>query len=136
MLDLTPARSHDGKFRKDWGLQNVVGMDHSVKSSPFPAIQTGQNADRQRKVRAKIARFVQTAIYPQQLTVPRQYATTSVGTFIYKIMEGREIDGFREKGVRVIVQENLQQARFVVSPLFGSKYDALDWARQHMGAEI
>ena len=92
-----------------------------------------QNAHRQRKVRAKIANFVQRAIYPQQLTVPRQYATTREGVFIYKVLEGREIDGIKEDGVRVIIQENMKQARFVISPLLASRFDAITWARQNMG---
>lgn len=116
-------------MRKDWGLQNIIG----VKSAPVPAVMT--NEFRQRKVRGKIANFVQTAIYPQQLTVPRQYATTREGCWIYKILEGREISGFREDGVRVVVQENAQQARFVMSPLFVSKTDALSWAVKQMGAD-
>ena len=124
------ATSHQGKFRKDWGLQNMVGVNY-----PMPQMKN-TNEWAQQKVRAKIANFVRTAIYPQQLTVPRQYATTREGCWVYKILEGREITGFREDGVRVIVQENAQQARFVISPLFGSKHDALSWAQTHMGAEI
>ena len=128
MLDL--ATPHTGKFRKDWGLDNMVGVN------PAPVPVTMQNDFRQQKVRHKIATFVRTAIYPQQLTVPRQYATTREGCWVYKILEGREISGFREDGVRVVVQENAQQARFVISPLFSTKHDALSWAITQMGATI
>lgn len=128
MLDL--ATPHTGKFRKDWGLDNMVGV------TPAPVPVTMQNDFRQQKVRHKIATFVRTAIYPQQLTVPRQYATTREGCWVYKILEGREISGFREDGVRVVVQENAQQARFVISPLFSTKHDALSWAITQMGATI
>lgn len=128
MLDLqTP---HAGKFRKDWGLQNMVGVN------PAENPVTMRNDFRLQKVRHKIATFVSTAIYPQQLTVPRQYATTREGCWIYKVLEGREINGVRENGVRVVVQENAQLARFVISPLFGTKHDALTWAQSQMGAEI
>jgi hypothetical protein len=127
MLDLPTA--HAGKMRREWGLQNIVGT--SAPASPL----TQRNDFRLQRVRGKIAQFTQTAIYPQQLTVPRQYATTREGCWIYKILEGREIAGFREDGVRVVVQENAQQARFVMSPLFTAKQDALSWAIKEMGAE-
>lgn len=127
MLDLTTP--HEGKLRRDWGLQNVVGVDAA------PSMPSMQNAFRQHKVRGKIATFIRTAIYPQQLSVPRQYATTREGCWVYKILEGREMNGFREDGVRVVVQENAKQARFVISPLFTSKHDALTWAVTQMGAE-
>jgi len=135
MLDLKPSPAHTGKFRRDWGLQNMVGAD-----APFSPL-TIRNDFRQQKVRGKIANFVQTAIYPQQLTVPRQYATTQEGCWVYKILEGREIPSdngakYRERGVRVVVQENAQQARFIMSPLFGSKHDALSWATKEMGATV
>lgn len=128
MFDL--ATPHTGKFRKDWGLQNMVGAN----AAPSPIAM--KNEFRQQRVRAKIATFVRTAIYPQQITVPRQYATTREGCWVYKVLEGREISGFRENGVRVVVQENAQQARFVISPLFGTKHDALTWAQSQMGAEV
>jgi len=134
MFDI--ATPNTTKLRKDFGLQNVVGA-----SSPLPP-QLMNNGFRQQKVRQKVANFVQTAVYPQQLTIPRQYATTQEGCWIYKILEGRQLrlgdNGgalYREKGVRVVVQENAKQARFVMSPLFGSKHDALSWARQHMGVK-
>jgi hypothetical protein len=111
-------------------LDNIVGVN------PAPVPVTMNNEFRQQKVRNKIATFVRTAIYPQQLTVPRQYATTREGCWVYKILEGREISGFREDGVRVVVQENAQQARFVISPLFSTKHDALAWANSQMGATI
>lgn len=136
MLDL--ATPHAGKFRRDWGLSNIVGAD--AARNPVSM----SNDFRQQKVRGKIATFIQTAVYPQQLSIPRQYATTREGCWIYKILEGRKLrlrndDGapvYREKGVRVVVQENGRQARFVMSPLFSSKHDALTWAKQQMGAEI
>ena len=127
MIDL--KTHHTGKMRREWGLQNMVG----IVAPPSPA--TMQNAFRLRQVRGKIAQFTQTAVYPQQLTVPRQYATTREGCWIYKILEGREISGFREDGVRVVIQENAQLARFVMSPLFTAKQDALSWAIKEMGAE-
>lgn len=122
--DLILPSAHKGKFRRDWGTQNMVGLDkagpkvHSAKAN----------------VQHKIDKFISRAVYPQQLSIPRQYATTQEGVSIYKILEGRIIDGYQEQGVRVVVQENAQMARFVVSPLFSSKHDALSWARQHMGA--
>lgn len=127
MIDLKTY--HPGKFRREWGLQNMIGA--AAPASPL----TMQNEFRQRQVRGKIANFIKTAIFPQQLTIPRQYATTREGCWIYKILEGREIAGFRENGVRVVVQENAQQARFVMSPLFTAKQDALSWAIKEMGAD-
>lgn len=119
-----------GKFRRDWGLQNLVG-------GPAPVTPASMsNILRERNVRAKIANFINTAIFPQQLTIPRQYATTREGCWVYKILEGRAINGFRENGVRVVVQENAKQARFVISPLFASRHDALAWAVREMGAGI
>lgn len=130
MNDLTVARAHEGKFRKDWGTQNPIGIPSASPHGP------PTNAARAKAVHDKLAAFISTAIYPQQLTIPRQYATTREGCFIFRILEGRLIDGIREDGVRVVVQENLRNARFVISPLFRSKHDALTWARQHMGAEV
>lgn len=126
MNDLILPSVLRAKHRRDWGLKNFVGMD----SAKGPLLHTAQQ-----NVRRKIANFIQRAVYPQQLSIPRQYATTREGVFIYKIMEGREIDGYREPGARVVVQENAKMARFVISPLFNSKHDALGWARQHMGAD-
>lgn len=135
MHDLAVAPGNANKLRRDWGLQNTVGI-----TSPMPQVK---NDVRARKVKAKIDNFVRTAVYPQQLTVPRQYATTDAGCWIYEILEGRQIvvnsetgAKYREKGVRVVVQENAQQARFVMSKLFDSKADALSWAVKEMGAEI
>ncbi len=128
--DQKVSKAHEGKLRKDWGLQNTVGLEHSSKAV------MKNNEMRMRRVRHKIATFTQTAIYPQQLTIPRQYSTTQEGTFIYKILEGREIDRVAGGGVRVVVQENLQQARFIMSPLFNSRQDALDWALKNTGAKL
>ena len=114
-----------GKFRRDWGTKNLVGLDHASG----PKLNTAQQ-----NVRHKIATFIQRAVFPQQLSVPRQYATTREGCWVYKVMEGRVIDGVPERGARVVVQENAQMARFIISPLFNSKHDALAWARQHTGA--
>jgi hypothetical protein len=130
MIDLRPAPSNMKKLRKDWGLQNVIGMEHANRAL------MSNNAHRIRKVRHKVANFTQNAIYPQQLTIPRQYATTTEGTFIYKILEDREVDRVAGGGVRVVVQENAQQARFIMSPLFGSKQDALGWAARNTGATL
>ena len=134
-MDLIVPASIKSKFRKDWGLQNVMGLDAAPLFGKSIVDQNNQNAFRQRRVRHKIATFIQTAIYPQQLTIPRQYATTREGTFIYKILSGRMVNGYKENGVRVVVQENARQARFVISPLFDSEHDARSWARQQMGAE-
>jgi len=123
--DLILPTAHSGKLRRDWGTQNVVGID----SAGGPKIHTAQM-----NVKKKIDNFVARAVYPQQLSVPRQYATTREGVFIYKQMKGRIIDGYQEQGARVIVQENAKMARFVISPLFGSIHDAQSWARQNMGA--
>lgn len=125
MPDLILPQGLQGKLRRDWGTQNLSELDHAGG----PRVHTAQQ-----NVNRKIAHFVNTAIYPQQLTVPRQYATTKQGTWVYKVFEGRVVDGFQEQGARVVVQENAKLARFVMSPLFSSKHDALDWARQQMGA--
>lgn len=125
MLDLVTPNVGN-MLRRDWGLQNMIGL-----RSPGAVQQ--KNAAIQQRVRAKIANFISTAIFPQQLTVPRQYATTAEGVRIYKIMKGRVVGGVQENGVRVVVQENAQQARFVISPLMPSEHDAMAWARQNMG---
>lgn len=140
MIDLKPAPCNANKMRREWGLQNVVGMKNNALPGNDAVSMNNQNAFRQQKVRARIAHFTRTAVYPQQLTVPRQYATTREGCWVFKILEGREIPSdngakYREKGIRVVVQENAQQARFIMSPLFGSKHDALSWAVKEMGAE-
>ena len=122
--DLIIPDAHKGKFRRDWGTQNMVGLD---KAGPkLNAVQVSVNQ--------KIENFISRAVHPQQLSVPRQYATTKEGVFIYRTMEGRNIDGYQEQGARVVVQENAQMARFVISPLFSSIHDARSWARQNMGA--
>lgn len=141
-MDLITPSVFKDKRRADWGLSNAIGMDTGVMGMTL----AGQPSDkmkmiysnewRQRRVRQKIMNFYKTAIYPQQLTVPRQYATTREGTTVFKIVEGREINGIKEDGVRVVVQENKQQARFIMSPLFSNRHDALQWAKQHTGAEI
>lgn len=131
-MDLPVAAPHRGKFRRDFGLDRLIGLH----PKPLNAGERIKNALAQRGVRRKVANFIQTAIYPQQLTVPRQYATTQEGVFIYKILKGRDVSGFREDGVRVVVQENLKAARFVMSPLFSSEYDALQWAKRQMGVQL
>lgn len=136
-MDLAVSPALSGKLRRDWGLKNMIGVEGRQLFGGNDLIsQHNSNAVNQQQVRRKIATFVTRAIYPQQLTVPRQYATTREGVWVYKILEGREIDGVRENGVRVVVQENAKQARFVISPLFGSKHDALSWAVKHMGATL
>lgn len=130
MVDLAIAPPHRNKARRDWGLQNAVGID----AAPNPV--TMRNDFRQQMARRKIAQFTRTAIFPQQLTVPRQYATTREGCFLYKILTDREVDRPAGGGVRVVVQENAQQARFIISPLFQSKHDALSWAQRETGADI
>lgn len=134
MIDLKPAASLAGKFRRDWGLSNIVG----VEGPPNPNFRLPEW--QKQRARQKVAHFIQTAVYPQQLTLPRDYLSTETGVRIYKILEGREIRvsgssaTYREKGVRVVVLENGRQARFIMSPLFGNKHDALTWAQQHTGA--
>ena len=123
--DLIIPSEHKGKLRREWGTQNMVGID----AAGGPKVHTAQA-----NVQAKINTFLERAIYPQQLSVPRQYATTKEGAFIYMTMEGRTIDGLQEQGARVVVQENAQMARFVISPLFSSIHDARSWASQNLGA--
>lgn len=128
------ATRNPSKLRRDWGTQNTLGM-----TNPNPALNAKNpsnfvNAMRMNNVLRKIQHFYDTAVFPQQLTLPRQYATTSDGVRVVKLLSGREIDGVREDGVRVVVQENARQARFVISPLFSNKHDAHAWARQQMGA--
>lgn len=115
------------KLRRDWGLQNMASVGMPRPSTP------ASNAQKQRVVQQKINTFLERAIYPQQLTISRQYATTQEGVTVFRVLEGRTIDGIQEQGVRVVVQENGKQARFVMSPLFGSKHDALMWAKRQMG---
>ena len=126
-MDIQVPASLKVKMRRDWGVGNII----CAEGAPIPI--SIKNVHQERIVRSKIARFVQKAIYPQQLTIPRQYSTTQEGVSIYKILEGRVIDGFQEQGVRVIVRENLEQTRFVISPLHASREDAMGWARQNMG---
>ena len=120
--------NNPGKLRRDWGTQNMVGMAHGNPAAIA-------NAARLRHVQNKIATFCNTAIYPHQLTVPRQYSTTVAGVSIYKVLSGRKIGGYTEPGVCVVVLENAQQARFVISPLFDSETDARGWAHKHMGVQ-
>jgi hypothetical protein len=122
--DLILPSAHKGKLRREWGTQNMMGLDPAG-----PKLHSAQT-----NVQRKIDKFISRAVYPQQLSVPRQYATTREGSFIYRILEGRVIDGYQEQGVRVVVQENAQMARFVISPLFSSTHDARSWASQNMGA--
>lgn len=142
-MDLVTPSVFKDKRRADWGLNNTIGMDTGImgltlagQKSSDKEMMIRSNEWRQRRVRQKIMNFYKTAVYPQQLTVPRQYATTQEGTIIFKIVEGREINGIKEDGVRVVVQENKQQARFIMSPLFSNRHDALQWAKQHTGAEL
>ncbi len=124
-IDLPTPLVHKNKPRQAWGAKNMVGLD----SASGPRIHTAQV-----NVQKKIDNFIARAIYPQQLSIPRQYATTQEGSFIFRVLEGRMIDGLQEQGVRVVVQENAQMARFVISPLFSSTHDARSWASQNMGA--
>lgn len=134
-MDLSIAPELRSKMRRDWGLQNIVQAPSSLALSGDIVSLQNQNASRVAAVKQKIHQFCETAIYPQQLTLPRQYATTREGCWVHSILEGRTISGFKENGVRVVVQENAQQARFIISPLFTSKNDALSWAVKHMGAQ-
>ena len=133
MLDRQPSPPNFNKLRRDWGLQNMVGVQG-------PATPLSKRTDYQKqRARQKIAQFIQNAVYPQQLTIPRDYLSTETGVRVYKILEGRPIKvsgssaSFKEKGIRVVVLENGAQARFIMSPLFGSKHDALTWAQRHTG---
>lgn len=126
-MDLALPPALLGKRRRDWGLEKMVTMEN-------PARIRSEHA--KLVLKQKIENFIARAIYPQQLTVSRQYATTAEGCRVVQVLEGREIDGYREPGVRVVVQENEQRARFIMSPLFASKTDALGWAVHHTGAEI
>ena len=126
-MDLTVPLGLRDKRRVDWGLQNMVAVDH-----PNPQ-QAKNNANTQRTVHNKINTFFATAVYPQQLCIPRQYSTTAPGLSIVTVMKGRIVKGYQEDGVRVVVQENAQRARFLMSPLFGSETDARSWAKQQTG---
>jgi len=124
MLELNPQPQ---KRRADWGLQNRVKVDNANS-------QAGENnALRMENLRRKLKTFFANAVYPQQIIVPRQKTTTKTGTFIVQVFKGRIVQGYQEDGVRVIVQENLENARFIVSPLFSSEADARAWATQDMG---
>lgn len=123
--DIQLAAGNQGKLRRDWGLQNMVSDTTPTGIGPNVA---------QDNVRRKINTFLDRAVYPQQLSVPRQYSSTKEGVSIFKILKGRIIDGLREDGVRAVALENAQRARFVISPLFSSEHDAVSWARQNMGA--
>lgn len=123
-VDLSVAAGNEHKLRRDWGTQNVVG----VGLNGGPKVHAAQG-----NVQHKVATFIARGIYPQQLSIPRQYSTTSEGVFIHTEFEGRIIDGVQEQGARLIVQENAKMARFVVSPLFDSIHDARSWAKQNMG---
>lgn len=123
--DQAVASGLKGKLRRDWGTQNMMGLDHVAGPSVHGA---------QVNVQRKVKTFMDRAVYPQQLSVPRQYATTKEGVFICQTYEGRIIDGVQEQGARVVVQENAKMARFVISPLFSSIHDARSWAYQNMGA--
>lgn len=130
LVDRTVVAGNANKPRRDWGLQNVVGLDNMNRA----AMQN--NAHRTQQVKRKIENFVQTAVYPQQLTIPRQYATTKEGVRVYKVLENREVDKVAGGGVRIVVQENMQQSRFMMSPLLKSKHDAFQWAFRNTGAKI
>jgi len=125
MFDLETPNAR--KLRRDFGMQNMVRIDHPNPSMPR------SNAHQQAVVHRKIEHFCARAVYPQQLTMPRQFATTRPGVMVFRILEGREIDGIKEPGVRVVVQENADRTRFVMSPLLASKHDARMWAKRQMG---
>ena len=135
-VDLPVVAERKNMLRRDWVTREkvAVGMDHMSRA--FMQNTSPINAYRMQIVRRKIDNFTKSAVFPQQLTIPRQYATTQEGVFIYKVLEDREIDRVAGGGVRVVVQENAAQARFYISPLFSSKHDALDWARLNTGATI
>lgn len=133
--DLPVPVSRGNMPRHVWGKDNIVRLEGGGVVGRLPDGHQIKNALQQRNVRNKIARFTQIAIYPQQLTVPRQYATTREGVFLYKILKGRTIGGYQEDGVRVVVQENAKMARFVMSPLMPSEYDARQWAKSEMGVQ-
>ena len=97
-IDLPTPAAHQNKPRRAWGTQNLVGLSNA--SGPrIHSVQQNFNK--------KIKAFIDRAVYPQQLSLPRQYATTKEGSFIFKVLEGRVIDGVQEQGVRVVVQENV-----------------------------
>lgn len=127
-MDIAVAPERQGLLRRDWVSKYSIAPDPARKVE-----KSMRNEHQKRVVRSKIANFIQRAVYPQQLTIPRQYSTTSEGVRLYKVLEGREIDGIREQGVRVVVQENAKNARFVMSPLLPSRFDAVQWARRNMG---
>lgn len=124
LMDLGIPKSIRGRKRRDIGKDNII-MATTV--GPLPADIAKRNIQR------KIEGFIANAIFPQQLSVPRDYATTKEGVSIYRVLKGRKVAGIVEDGVRVVVLECGKYARFVMSPLMPTEYDAIQWARSEMG---
>lgn len=108
------------------GLGSSIGNTHRT-----------QNDVKERQAAAqKLRRFLDAAA-DQQMTfrkdaVPAGFS--GVGTEEDKsFLPGREINGIREKGHRVVVRLDGAHVRFVVSPLFSSKRDARKWAKSMGG---
>lgn len=132
-MDLKPLQSQKRKLRRDWGLKTIVGL-----TPPGPMMMGHNSGEQVSGAYKKRAKFIASAFWPQQLTLPRQVSTTMDGCRVFKILEGRRLGGIQEDGVRVVVEENTHQGaaaltRYVISPLFQSKHDALAWANTHMG---
>lgn len=125
--DMAVPLAHHNKARRDWGNANTVMLEGNLKSVP--------NWFGVKRIRQKIARFTQTAVYPQQLTLKTEYLGVGAGAHVYKITKGREVGGVQEDGVRafVLVYEE-DRARLIISPLMPSEFDARTWARAHTGA--
>lgn len=115
-----------GKLRRDWGAKNLLSVN-----GPAPRMTTEQIVQ---QLNRKVEHFIANAVFPQQLTVPRDMARTRSGVTVYRVLKGRVVGGVQENGVRVVVQENTMRTRYVMSPLCESEYDALTWARREMGA--
>jgi hypothetical protein len=127
MQDMAVPLSRHNLARRDWGTQNYIHLGSNLRSFP--------DAFGVQRARAKVAKFMQRAVYPQQLTIKSRFLPGAM-TKVCKVMHGRVIDGYQEDGVRVVVlvveQDN---ARFIISPLHRSEFDARTWAHSHTGAE-
>ena len=94
------------------------------------------NVQKRDFLRRKIETFCANGSHPQTLTGPRDPVMIGDGKALFRTLRGRHVGGYREDGVRVVIQENLgfgtkATARFVMSPLFQSEADAMAWARQN-----
>ena len=118
------------KPRTAWGADKMLSLQTGKVGVRMPGVpdQQMKSRDMVKMVQDKVVRFMETAVYPQQLTFTR-YSEVPEGTSLYQIVHGREVDGIQEQGVRAFVLENKKNyARFLVSPLMPSEHDARAWA--------